>query len=110
MKNKFIISKIRPLQESESYKPSLLFSKMTEKSTKGMSPVIEEIEKINTVVFKNKSFRENQKEVIISSLEKNDIFVCMPTGGGKSLTFQLPAVINKGITIVFMPLISLIQD
>ena len=110
MKNKFIIGKIRPLQESESYKPSLLFSKITEKSTKGMSPVIEEIEKTNTVVFKNKSFRENQKEVIISSLEKNDIFVCMPTGGGKSLTFQLPAVINKGITIVFMPLISLIQD
>ena len=69
-----------------------------------------EIEDINKQIFKNSKFRENQREVILSALAGNDIFVCMPTGGGKSLTFQLPAVKGSGITIVVMPLISLIQD
>lgn len=43
-------------------------------------------------------------------MKKNDAFVVLPTGGGKSLTFQLPAVAEAGVTLVVMPLISLIQN
>lgn len=64
----------------------------------------------NSKVFKNLSFRDKQEEVINSVLLKHDVFVCMPTGGGKSLTFQLPAVLSKGLTLVVMPLVSLIFD
>lgn len=68
------------------------------------------IKEINKKIFKNDSFRPKQEEVINSALKKKDIFVCMPTGGGKSLTFHIPAVISKGITVVVMPLVSLIFD
>lgn len=68
------------------------------------------LHQLNTDIFGNKSFRQNQREVINAVLSSRDVFVCMPTGGGKSLTFQLPALITPGLTLVIMPLISLIQD
>jgi superfamily II DNA helicase RecQ len=61
-------------------------------------------------VFKIKDFRGQQKEIVLAAKQKKDVFVCMPTGGGKSLTFQLPAVTDPGTTIVIMPLLSLIRD
>ena len=60
--------------------------------------------------FGYRIFRSNQKAVINATLSKRDVFVCMPTGGGKSLTFQLPAIADKGVTIVVMPLLALIYD
>lgn len=69
-----------------------------------------EIESVNQKVFKNTSFRSAQKNIINAVLSNRDVFVIMPTGGGKSLTFQLPAVLSSGITLVIMPLISLIYD
>jgi RecQ family ATP-dependent DNA helicase len=68
------------------------------------------VETINLRVFGYKTFRPNQREIINANLSQRDIFVCMPTGGGKSLTFQIPALALNGITIVVMPLTSLIQD
>lgn len=63
-----------------------------------------------TQVFGNKNFRIHQREIMNATLSNRDCFVLMPTGGGKSLTYQLPALLSKGLTIVFSPLISLIQD
>ena len=60
--------------------------------------------------FGYEGFRNNQEEIIDSLLEGNDTIAILATGGGKSICFQIPALIKNGITIVITPLISLMQN
>lgn len=60
--------------------------------------------------FNFSEFRSGQKEVVESIIAGKDVVALMPTGGGKSLCFQLPAIISDRVSIVISPLIALMQD
>src|SRR5215471_2507886 len=60
--------------------------------------------------FRLENFRPGQREVIAAILDGHDCLCIMPTGGGKSLCYQLPAIAREGLTLVVSPLIALMKD
>ena len=74
-------------------------------TVKGMSP-----DDINLKMFGHHRFRAAQKDIIMKALKPRDIMVIMPTGGGKSLCYQIPALCDRGLAVVVTPLLSLAQD
>jgi ATP-dependent DNA helicase RecQ len=66
--------------------------------------------KLLKTVFGHDSFRESQEEAVDAILNSRDLITILPTGGGKSLCYQLPSLMMEGVTIVVSPLIALMQD
>ena len=56
------------------------------------------------------SFRKMQEDIVNAALEERDVLAILPTGGGKSVCFQVPAMMKPGIAIVVTPLIALMKD
>lgn len=68
------------------------------------------LEKALKHYFGYDTFRPGQRQIVETALQNRDLLIVMPTGGGKSLCFQLPALLKPGLTVVVSPLISLMQD
>src|SRR3954470_15748761 len=75
-----------------------------------MSVATSNLAEILKRTFGYSTFRPLQREIIEATLAGHDVFALLPTGGGKSLCFQLPALTRPGLTVVVSPLIALMKD
>ena len=90
------------------YEPSLCGTQSTIDKTEGY--VVVNAKTLLRDVFGFKKFRPGQSEIIDAVACGENVLAIMPTGGGKSLCFQLPALLNDGLTVVISPLIALMRD
>lgn len=74
------------------------------------APLVDDLLLTLKTTFGYGAFRPLQREIIESALADQDVFALLPTGGGKSLCFQLPALLRPGLTVVVSPLIALMKD
>ena len=77
---------------------------------RGDYPLISNATKVLSTYFGYDSFRKGQEDVITNVLSGDDTLCVMPTGGGKSVCYQVPALVMEGTVLVVSPLISLMKD
>lgn len=75
-----------------------------------IAPTIDDARAVLQARFGYGAFRPGQERAIVSVLARRDTLVVLPTGGGKSLCYQVPALVTRGLTVVISPLISLMKD
>src|SRR5690554_2949267 len=73
-------------------------------------PTLDDARRVLREVFGYDAFRGRQEQAIAAALEGRDVLVLMPTGGGKSLCYQIPTLLRPGVGVVISPLIALMQD
>ena len=73
-------------------------------------PTDSQARRILSEVFGYSSFRPGQEEVIANIIDGTSVLTVMPTGSGKSLCYQIPALVRAGLTLVVSPLVALMED
>ncbi|MCY4313590.1 MAG: DEAD/DEAH box helicase, partial [Gammaproteobacteria bacterium] len=73
-------------------------------------PSMEQAHRVLNSVFGYRTFRSGQEAVIQALLDGNNVLSVMPTGSGKSLCYQIPALVLNGLTVVVSPLVALMED
>ncbi|MEL7302464.1 MAG: DEAD/DEAH box helicase, partial [Pseudomonadota bacterium] len=71
---------------------------------------MKEAERVLADTFGYQAFRSHQRDIVETVIGGGDALVLMPTGGGKSLCYQVPAIVRPGVGVVVSPLIALMQD
>lgn len=109
-KSRELVQLKRQKKETEDYIKSLENAPRTQCTFKDSFPWTNEVHAKLNSIFGIKEFRLLQEEVINCTLSKRDCIYVAATGSGKSLVFQLPALVSPGITLVVSPLLSLMED
>ncbi|CAF3415482.1 unnamed protein product [Rotaria sp. Silwood1] len=105
-----LIQRQQKLKEAIKRNQHITINNVNEQWQRTDFPWSSKVNEMRTEIFQINSFRPWQLETINVTLSGYDCILIMPTGGGKSLCYQLPAIVSDGITIVVSPLISLVED
>ena len=96
--------------DDESARPNAALKQAPGTLVTGLQPLPADLSAGLKQFFGYDSFRPHQEAVVRDALARRDLLAVMPTGGGKSLCFQLPALLSSGVTLVVSPLIALMHD